>query len=109
MGYQQGLLAPRLETRKGIGVNHLAKLLILGAVTMCGGTLGYLQQAGFFETWLASSSESGVSDPRQTAETHKPISRLEYWQRTERGWWIGGMAGAVVGVLLVTKLSQHRD
>ena len=90
-------------------MNFLAKLLILGAVTMCGGTMGYLQQAGFFAAFLAVGSDSGSTDDGQLDELGSPMSQAEYRQRTQRGWWIGGVAGAGVGLLLVAKLSSNRD
>ena len=87
-------------------MNHVAKLLVIVLISLCGGGLGYLSQSGFLDL-LAIATPEGSNRESATEHALQPIREAEYQRKILRGWWWGCAGGAVMGLVMVVQFSRE--
>jgi len=65
--------------------------------TLAGGTIGYIDQTGFFAMLQVQTSSNPATQMTLHSQAMEPISQDEYRRRTSHGWWMGCATGATLG------------
>lgn len=83
-------------------------LIVFLFITMTGGVCGYLYQAGVFDLFRASTSDSSTMRRHYREKAMEPLSKEDYKKQTKQGWWFGCIAGAGLSLYIIIK-QEKRD
>jgi hypothetical protein len=81
-----------------------AYVCIILFCTIIGGGIGYISQTGLLDIFYAETSKMSAVRDVYFDKAFEPISVDEYKFRTRLGWWVGCIAGALLGVYMVRNI-----